>query len=165
MKRVKSIVKLGSKNYIIEEWCNRLRPVLMDVLVLYKVGIMFDSAKKLIAENDDVLLEAYANFFTNANFEVVTASNGVDALVLIKSNNYDIVLADNCMPLLTGVELLAKCQVLAKKLPKFILNTGHSDFGCLGDTSNFFAVLRKGTDAVKLLATVEKAIGRTVLVH
>ena len=95
----------------------------------------------------------------------MTATNGVEALVLLIGNDYDIVLTDNFMPFLTGVELLAQCQTLTKKLPIFILNTGHSDLRSLGDTSKFFAVLRKGTDAVKLLATVEKALERVVQVH
>ena len=122
-------------------------------------------AKILVAEDNDMLRETYEEFFTNASFEVCSAKNGADALDLIKSNDYDIVFTDYSMPLLNGVELLAKCLFLNKKLPLFILNTGYSDLDNLGDTSKFFAVLRKGTDAVKLLATVEKAIERADVVH
>ncbi len=117
-----------------------------------------ETAKILIAEDNEMLREAYADFFVNARYEVATAKNGSDALDLIKVNDYDIVFTDYDMPYLNGVELLARCQVLEKKLPAFILNTGNDHAKKLGDTSKFSAVLRKGTDVVKLLHTLESAL-------
>lgn len=105
-----------------------------------------------------MLREAYAEFFANANFKVATAFNGYEAFNLIKINEYDLVFTDYSMPLLTGIELLEKCQNIEKKMPPFILNTGHSCLKNLGDLSKFTAVLRKGTDVVTLLATLESAI-------
>lgn len=122
-------------------------------------------ARILIVEDNALLLDTYSTFFTNANFEVYTAVNGLDALGLIMAGDFKVVFTDYSMPLLNGVELITKCQALPKKLPAFILNIDRSDLQKIGDTSRFFAVLCKGTDAVRLLATVEKSIVQTTLVH
>ena len=121
-------------------------------------------SKILIADDDELLREAYADFFASAQYEVATAKNGSDALDLIKANDYDIVFTDYDMPYLNGVELVARCQVLEKKLPAFILITGHAHTKQLGDTSKFSAVLRKGTDVVKLLSTLENALAQSITV-
>ena len=119
-------------------------------------------SKILIADDDELLREAYADFFSSAQYEVATAKNGSDALDLIKANDYDIVFTDYDMPYLNGVELVARCQALEKKLPAFILHTGHAHTKKLGDTSKFSAVLRKGTDVVKLLHTLESVLAQCI---
>ena len=74
-----------------------------------------EKKKILIVDDDSFLLDMYALKFSQNNFEVYTAENGVHALEKLKGGLVpDILLVDIIMPEMDGFEMLT--QVNAQKL-------------------------------------------------
>ena len=67
--------------------------------------------KILIVDDDNFLLDMYALKFSQNNFEVFTAENGVQAIEKLKDElgfNLDVILMDIIMPQMDGFEMLEK---------------------------------------------------------
>ena len=61
-------------------------------------------------------LRAHILFLEKKGYEVVTVSNGTDAIDLCKERNFDLVLLDEHMPGLSGLETLQKLKELQPSL-------------------------------------------------
>ncbi len=60
----------------------------------------------LLAEDEEALLETFADVIVDMGHKVLTADNGQDALSLARAHRPDLIVSDHMMPRLTGVELL-----------------------------------------------------------
>ena len=65
------------------------------------------SARLLWVDDEIDLLKAHCIFLQKRGYEVATASNGRDAIELCRNENFDLVLLDENMPGLSGLETLA----------------------------------------------------------
>lgn len=86
--------------------------------------------KILIAEDDGFIAEVYDTKLTFEGFEVVIATDGVEAIEKIKSTKPDVILLDVMMPKMNGLEVLEKIRQDKefKKTPVLILtNAGEKD--------------------------------------
>ncbi|MFA6257812.1 MAG: response regulator [Candidatus Paceibacterota bacterium] len=84
-----------------------------------------EKIKILIVDDDSFLLDMYALKFSQNNFEVYTAGNGVHALEKLKGGlSPDILLIDIIMPEMDGFETLTqiKAQNLCSNCVKIILS-------------------------------------------
>lgn len=81
----------------------------------------------LIVDDDEIALEMLAHALTQAGYEVHQASDGREALALVRSGDYRLVISDWEMPRMTGLEL---CEAIrAEDLSGyvyFILLTGRA---------------------------------------
>ncbi|BAI80219.1 signal transduction response regulator [Deferribacter desulfuricans SSM1] len=68
--------------------------------------------KILIADDDKDMRENMRFFLEKLNYDIIEASNGIDALEKIKNDNISIALIDWLMPGLTGIELCKKTREL-----------------------------------------------------
>ena len=69
----------------------------------------------LIVDDDAPFLELLQRCFAKANFDVILASNGVEALkILLASEPLDLVLSDFMMPEVNGIELVRHVKASAK---------------------------------------------------
>jgi CheY-like chemotaxis protein len=69
----------------------------------------------LIVDDDAPFLELLQLCFARANFDVILASNGADALkILLESEPPDLVLSDFMMPEVNGIELVRHLKASAK---------------------------------------------------
>ena len=69
----------------------------------------------LIVDDDAPFLELLQLCFAKANFDVILASNGVEALkILLASEPLDLVLSDFMMPEVNGIELVRHVKASAK---------------------------------------------------
>ena len=87
---------------------------------LRKVNIEYDMAKNgtLLWIDDEIeLLRAHILFLKGKDYEVDTASNGRDALDRCRECNYDLILLDENMPGLTGLETLALIKEINPTVP------------------------------------------------
>lgn len=80
-------------------------------------------SKILIVDDELDVREFGANFFRKRNIEVITASNGYEALEMIEKHKPDLVLLDIRMPNLDGIETLGRIREKDKEL-KVIMVTG-----------------------------------------
>ena len=66
--------------------------------------------KVLFVDDEDMVLKALKRAMRHENFDIYTASNGEDALRLIAGVEFHLVVSDNGMPGMSGLELLAKIK-------------------------------------------------------
>ena len=72
----------------------------------------------LLWVDDEIeLLKAHIIFLKNKDYEVVTASNGQDALDLCRERTFDLVLLDENMPGLSGLETLSQLKDMHPTMP------------------------------------------------
>ena len=74
-------------------------------------------AKILWIDDEIQMLKPHILFLEERNFEVVSASNGNDGIALVEEQNFDIVLLDEMMPGLDGLETLVQINKLNETLP------------------------------------------------
>ena len=80
-----------------------------------------DKKKMIIAEDDTVLALLLKFKLENAGYIPLVASNGKEALELIKKHQPDLVLCDILMPLIDGLEVLSHVRNKMKLQTPFIM--------------------------------------------
>ena len=75
------------------------------------------SARMLIIEDNEEVLRSLKKYFTKKDYDVVTASNGLDGLKAYETDidGFDLVITDLVMPNISGVAIIA---MVKKKSPK-----------------------------------------------
>ncbi len=71
----------------------------------------------LVVEDDDDIRRMTAELLQQSGFRVDAAENGAAAWNALLANGYDLVITDNSMPVLTGLELLAKMHEAQMSVP------------------------------------------------
>jgi CheY-like chemotaxis protein/GAF domain-containing protein len=116
----------------------------------------------LVADDEDIIRNTIADVLTRTGALVVTARDGDEAVAMIHSQSFDLVLSDIKMPYRSGYEVFAAARAVNKACP-VILITG---FGYDPDHSivrasreGLAAVLFKPFKVEQLLANMHKALG------
>jgi len=115
----------------------------------------------LIAEDDDLTLELLATVLRRENYEVVTVTDGREALDRLAQGPFDLVLSDVQMARASGLEVLAAVTRQFPDTP-VILITAYAEPGAAMDAiaSGAADYLAKPVDVVALRATVAGAMER-----
>lgn len=71
----------------------------------------------LWADDEMELLRPHVLFLENKGYEVITATNGQDALDLCREHTFDLILLDENMPGLSGLETLAHIKEITPTVP------------------------------------------------
>lgn len=72
-------------------------------------------------------LKAHTIFLTGKDYKVSTLTNGHDALDFIKTNEVDVVLLDESMPGITGLETLAKIKEMNQHIPVVLITKNEAE--------------------------------------
>lgn len=64
----------------------------------------------LVVEDDDISQFLIRKMLENLSFDVTIASNGLEAIEILKNNNFDIILMDIEMPVISGFETVRRIQ-------------------------------------------------------
>ena len=85
---------------------------------------MNNNVRVLVVDDERVVREGCQRVLTGKGYEVVTASDGQQAMEVLAENATDIMLLDLKMPVMSGEEVLEQTQTLYPDLPVIII-TGH----------------------------------------
>ena len=94
----------------------------------------------LVVDDDPLVLMGTVDMLDDLGHEVVEASSAHEALEILKTRNFDIVLTDQAMPVMTGTELARELSHSHPELP-VVLVTGYADLP--KDTPSTLARLSK----------------------
>ena len=85
-------------------------------------------AAKILWVDDEIdSLQSQRLFLENKGYEVQTLTNGFDAVEFIKSNLVDVVLMDESMPGLTGLETLAQIKEINSQIPVVLITKNETE--------------------------------------
>jgi len=77
----------------------------------------------LWADDEIELLKAHIIFLEKKGYEVVTVSNGMDALDQCTQRNFDLIMLDEMMPGLSGLETLQRIKEIQPATPDRLENS------------------------------------------
>ncbi len=87
-----------------------------------------DKTSILWADDEIELLKPHILFLEEKGYEVITATNGHDALDLIDKNNFEIVFLDENMPGLSGLETLQRIKNKFADLPVIMITKSEEEY-------------------------------------
>ena len=86
------------------------------------------SKPKIIWVDDEIeSLQSQKLFLENKGYDVQTFTNGFDAIDYVKDNPVDVVLLDETMPGITGLETLAKIKEVNQSLPVVLITKNETE--------------------------------------
>lgn len=113
----------------------------------------------LIADDEPDVAESLADMLEDAGWHTSYVFNGVDAVISVLDNHWDLVLMDIRMPKLNGVNALQIIKHIKPDLP-VIMFTGQAGQGDMAESTRIgaFTCLLKPVNNTKLLDTVQQAL-------
>jgi CheY-like chemotaxis protein len=84
-------------------------------------------AKILWVDDEIESLQSQKMFLENKGYDVQTLTNGFDAIDFIKENIIDVVLIDESMPGITGLETLAKIKEINSQIPVVLITKNETE--------------------------------------
>lgn len=86
-----------------------------------------DKIKILWADDEIEMLKAHIIFLEEKGYHITTANNGSDTIELIKEQNFDVILLDEQMPGMSGIETLEKLKSLRPNLPVIMITKSEEE--------------------------------------
>jgi CheY-like chemotaxis protein len=87
-----------------------------------------DKLRILWADDEIDLLKPHVLFLEDKGFKVTTATNGQDALDLIRKENFEIVFLDENMPGLSGLETLVQLKNINASIPVVMITKSEEEY-------------------------------------
>lgn len=114
---------------------------------------------RVLCVDDEPNILRALSWLLKKDFQVVTAASAQEGLVLVKQGNFDVIISDQRMPEMSGVEFLREVKTLAPRAMRILL-TGYSDMQAVLQSVNESEVFRfvpKPWDVVELPQIVSQA--------
>src|ERR1700712_3432845 len=86
-----------------------------------------NAAKILWVDDEMESLKSQIMFLENKGYEVKSLSNGFDAIDYVKENEVDVVLLDESMPGITGLETLQKIKEVNSQIPVVMITKNETE--------------------------------------
>ena len=120
----------------------------------------------LLVDDEPDFLQIMGSLITGWGYDLVTASDGMEALDVIKENKPDIVVLDYMMPKMDGVATLKEIRKADEKLP-VIMFTAYPDVKIIKGTeklgiSAFIPKLSIYSNATSSLKTAIEMLARNI---
>ncbi|MDE7024859.1 MAG: response regulator, partial [Paramuribaculum sp.] len=81
----------------------------------------------LWADDEIDLLKPHIMFLRAKGYDVVTVNNGADALDLVSQRHFNLIILDENMPGITGLETLARINVIAPNIPVIMITKSEEE--------------------------------------
>jgi CheY-like chemotaxis protein len=124
-----------------------------------------DSNRVLVVDDEPEICRLNSDVLLDLGYNVDVAGDGVAAWELLKNNQYDLMITDNCMPRMSGVELLVRLHNARRFVPA-IMTTGtmSTDLVTCQPWFQVITILIKPYTLEELLAAVECSIQKPVTI-
>jgi diguanylate cyclase (GGDEF)-like protein/PAS domain S-box-containing protein len=93
----------------------------------------------LLVDDEQNILNALRRLFRRDGYRILTAGSGAEALELLALNPVQVIISDQRMPEMSGVELLSKVKDLYPQTVRMVLS-GYSDLSAVTDAINKGAI-------------------------
>ncbi|NLT02486.1 MAG: bifunctional response regulator/alkaline phosphatase family protein [Bacteroidales bacterium] len=122
---------------------------------------------RLLWADDEIdLLKPHILFLEAKGYEVLTTTNGQDAIDLCKDTTFDLVFLDENMPGLSGIETLNQIKALFPSLPVvMITKSEEEDIMNQAIGSKIADYLIKPVNPMQMLLTLKKNIHKDEIIH
>jgi len=113
----------------------------------------------LVVDDDKVTRHVLSTVLTNAGFSTSVASDGAEALDMLRTTPFDLLLLDVWMPRMTGLDLLAELRAIDAR-PRVIVMTSDEAPETLLKVvrEQAFRYVHKPVEAVQLVETVREVL-------
>jgi two-component system nitrogen regulation response regulator NtrX len=113
----------------------------------------------LIVDDEASIVQSLSGLLTDEGFEIITASNGYEALKVIDSETPDLVLLDIWMPGIDGIETLKEIKKNSATLPVIII-TGHGNVETAVKATKLgaFDLIEKPLNIDKVIVSINNAL-------
>ena len=101
---------------------------------------MSEKAKILFVDDEENIVNTLKSLFKNT-YEVYTATNGSAALGIIKNNQIHVIISDQRMPEMQGIDLLREVKEISPNTMRIML-TGYSDLPAIISSINVGEIFR-----------------------
>jgi CheY-like chemotaxis protein len=86
----------------------------------------------LVVDDEPNILNALRRLFRRDGYRLLIANGGEKALELLENESVDVVLSDQRMPKMSGIDLLTRCADLYPRASRVLLS-GYADEGLIGE--------------------------------
>jgi response regulator RpfG family c-di-GMP phosphodiesterase len=120
----------------------------------------------LVVDDEEVVLVALRDTLSREGYHVTTAANGAEAIARLKEQVFSVVITDQQMPMLTGLEVLSQVKQMQPDATR-ILITAVLNLSTVIDSINkgeIFRFIVKPWLREELLVTVKNAVQRHELI-
>ncbi len=112
----------------------------------------------VVVDDEEAIRLLYKEELTDAGYAVEIASNGAEALAMVRERRPDLLTIDLKMPVMDGIELLGHVRQLYHDLP-IIISTAYGDLRRDFATWGSDAYLTKSSDLGELKAKIRELLG------
>lgn len=102
---------------------------------------MTETSSTVLCVDDEPGIVRSLQWLLQKQFKVFTATSGAQALELVKQNDFDVIISDQRMPMMSGIELLREVRRLSPRTMRILL-TGYSDTKAIVSSVNESEVFR-----------------------
>ena len=122
-------------------------------------------AKILIVDDDKGIRNTLREILQFEKYAVDEATDGLDCLVKIKQNKYDVIIMDIKMPKMDGMEAIERIQILSPETP-VVMISGHGNIDTAVEAvkKGAFDFISKPPDLNRLLITIRNAMDKSELI-
>ena len=125
-----------------------------------------ENGRLLWVDDEIEMLKAHILFLQKKDYEVMTANNGADAIDLCRSNCFDLILLDENMPGLSGLETLTHLKEIAPTVPVVMVTKNEEeDLMDQAIGSKIADYLIKPVNPSQVLLTLKKNIHQREIVQ
>ncbi len=120
-------------------------------------------SKILIIDDQDAIRRVMRDILENESYQVIDVPSGVEAMQVLKDNEFDAILCDIKMPDMDGIEFLEKIKEICDT--PVIMITGHGTVDTAVDAfkKGAFDFILKPPDLNRLLITLRNAVDKQQL--
>ena len=115
----------------------------------------------LIVDDDVDTLQLIFGHLASAKHNILVASNGAEALSLLKENKVDAVVTDLKMPVLNGLRLIREIRAAGDTIPIVAISGVNADQLLLAEDYGANAGLTKPVDRAALLGVLDRIMSDT----